>query len=209
MSGKKLDDGKVRYELVPPEFVHGTAVILTFGGLKYAPRNWEQGISWGRCFGALMGHLWKWWWGQDKDAETGCSHLWHAACELAFLISFEARGMREFDDRFTNTFTKHSLEALSPLGREMPAIQSDVRLAHGCSTRDDVSQGSGEPPAQAAASGKDVQPVPRRDSGQLVLGFENGPMGRVQVDGCAADFCAGCAVCEASAVVEQTFRRGP
>jgi hypothetical protein len=36
--------------------------------------------------------------GRKDDAETGMSHLWHAACCLTFLISYEARKIGE-DDR--------------------------------------------------------------------------------------------------------------
>jgi hypothetical protein len=74
-------------------------VILGFGARKYADRNWEKGIKYGRVFGALMRHLWAWWAREDVDPETGYSHLWHAACNLLFLIEFEDRGSSELDDR--------------------------------------------------------------------------------------------------------------
>ena len=106
--GRKDDTGKVRFELLPPELLFGTAVILTFGAKKYEDRNWEKGMSWGRVFGALMRHLWAWWGGKgpttksfllgDLDEETGHSHLWHAACCLAFLIAYEERRIGT-DDR--------------------------------------------------------------------------------------------------------------
>ena len=91
--GKKFDQGKTRYELIPPEFIEGTADILTFGALKYEDRNWEKGMKWSRVFGALMRHLWAWWnpYVPDTDPETNKSHLWHAACCLAFLIAYEQR----------------------------------------------------------------------------------------------------------------------
>ena len=96
----KYDQGKARMDLLPPEFLFGTAYILEFGANKYAERNWEKGMSYGRVFAALMRHLWQWWnpFESDLDAETGKSHLWHASCCLAFLIAYEARGVG-FDDR--------------------------------------------------------------------------------------------------------------
>ena len=41
--GVKLDQGKLQYELIPPELLEATADILTFGAKKYAPtyRDWE------------------------------------------------------------------------------------------------------------------------------------------------------------------------
>ncbi len=98
----KFDAGKPRYELLPPEFLEGAAHVLTFGAEKYADRNWEKGMNWSRAFGALMRHMWAWWRGQDNDDETGMSHLWHAACCLAFLIAWEARG-HGTDDRSEHT----------------------------------------------------------------------------------------------------------
>ena len=80
--------------------VEGLAEVLTFGAQKYQSRNWERGMSWGRCFGALMRHLWAWWGGQPRDPETGMSHLYHAACCLMFLAAYEARGVGT-DDRKT------------------------------------------------------------------------------------------------------------
>lgn len=106
--GRKDDHGKARFELVPPEIVFAIARVLTFGASKYADRNWELGMSWGRVFGALMRHLWAWWGGKgpttksflfgELDDETGMSHLWHAACCIAFLVAYEERGAG-IDDR--------------------------------------------------------------------------------------------------------------
>lgn len=97
--GTKLDVGKARYDLLPPELLDGLAQVLAYGATKYAPRNWEKGIVYGRVFAALMRHMWAWWRGEDKDKETGYSHLWHAGCCLSFLIAYEARGMNHLDDR--------------------------------------------------------------------------------------------------------------
>lgn len=100
--GIKYDGDKIRYDLLPPELLQGVAEILTFGAKKYSERNWEKGMDWGRVYGALQRHLWAWWRGEDKDPETGKSHLWHAGCCIAFLIAFEERGVGK-DDRPKNS----------------------------------------------------------------------------------------------------------
>ena len=107
--GAKHDAGKERIELIAPEFIFGTARVLTFGAAKYDDRNWEKGLSWGTYFGAMMRHMWAWWAGSgpttksflfgDLDAETRFSHLWHASCCLMFLVAYEERGSGT-DDRF-------------------------------------------------------------------------------------------------------------
>jgi len=106
--GLKFDGGKVRLELIPPELLYATASILTFGAEKYDDRNWELGMKWSRVFGAMMRHMWSWWGGKQPtnvnfvfgslDDETNQSHLWHAACCLSFLITYEERVIGE-DDR--------------------------------------------------------------------------------------------------------------
>ncbi len=102
--GRKHDQGKTPWHLLPYWFMEGTAQILAFGAEKYEPWNWYKGMAWSRCFGALMRHLWAWWWskvlgdGSGQDAETGKSHLWHAGCCLAFLIEYEAERLGT-DDR--------------------------------------------------------------------------------------------------------------
>lgn len=96
--GIKHDGGKVRLELLPPEFLVATGLVLTFGAEKYGVRNWERGMKWSRVFGALMRHMWAWWGGEQRDPETGYSHLYHASACIAFLIAYEERGVGE-DDR--------------------------------------------------------------------------------------------------------------
>lgn len=95
---KKFDAGKPQMELIAPEFLEDTAKVLTFGAQKYAERNWEKGMSWGRCFGALMRHCWAWWRGEENDPETGLPHLAHASCCLMFLHAYSRRGIGK-DDR--------------------------------------------------------------------------------------------------------------
>lgn len=97
-TGVKFDEGKLRFELIAPEFLAGTASVLTYGAQKYGDRNWELGMEWSRPFGALMRHLWAWWNKEGVDSETGKSHLWHAACCLMFLLVYEVRASGK-DDR--------------------------------------------------------------------------------------------------------------
>lgn len=99
--GLRFDQGKTPYHLLPPELMHGVAEILAFGAQKYAPRNWEKGMDWSRVYSSLQRHLQAWWGGEDKDPETGMPHLWHVACNAAFLVAYEKRGVGN-DDRPSN-----------------------------------------------------------------------------------------------------------
>ncbi len=97
--GTKNDQGKLRYDLLAPEALEGLVGVLTYGATKYAPRNWERGISYSRVFAAAMRHLWAWFRGNECDPETGLSHLDHAACCIHFLSAYTKRKMTAFDDR--------------------------------------------------------------------------------------------------------------
>ena len=83
--GVKHDQGKLRFDLLSVEALEGTAAALTYGAAKYADRNWEKGMAWGRPFRALLGHLFNHWRGEEIDAESGLPHIDLAACNMMFL----------------------------------------------------------------------------------------------------------------------------
>lgn len=87
-------------ELIPPEALDSLAAVLTFGADKYDERNWELGMNWSRVYGACLRHLNAWVQCQENgtDDETGLSHLDHALCCIAFLITYEKRSMYVLDD---------------------------------------------------------------------------------------------------------------
>lgn len=104
-TGEKKDEGKPRFELLPYEVLEAVSRILTQGAKKYADRNWERGISYGRVYGAALRHLTRYW-NTHLDGGDGInradgseSHIDHAICELMFLSAYEKRGMKNFDDR--------------------------------------------------------------------------------------------------------------
>lgn len=119
VQGTKNDTTKAPLHLIPPEFMFAIAEILRFGAEKYAPRNWEKGINYSRVYRACLGHLGLWFMRRPRDPETGRSHLWHAACCIMFLVVYELREMKAFDDR--------------PEIYELPAlaeVNSDISLGH-------------------------------------------------------------------------------
>jgi hypothetical protein len=101
---------KPRLELVPFDVIEEIAEVLTYGASKYEANNWTRGARWGRYFAAMLRHGFAWWRGEDRDPETGFSHLAHLGCNLIFLMSYQRHGWGE-DDRFrgpdNKPFTKH------------------------------------------------------------------------------------------------------
>ena len=94
----KKDDGKPRFELLPPEPLFGLAELYAFGARKYADRGWEKGMSWSRIFGAMMRHAWKWMRGEDFDDETGAHHMIAVAWNAFALYTYYVRKIGK-DDR--------------------------------------------------------------------------------------------------------------
>ena len=97
--GKKWDQGKLRFDLLPPDVLRQVVEILTQGAKEYGDRNWEQGINWGRVFAAAQRHQWDWWEGLSEDKDSGCNPLAHAIVDLMFLLAYQTRGKTDFDDR--------------------------------------------------------------------------------------------------------------
>lgn len=85
--GRKFDQGKLRYGLIPVEATEALAQVLTYGANKYAPNNWQKVEPFKeRYTDALYRHLEAWRAGESVDPESGLSHLAHAMCNIAFLI---------------------------------------------------------------------------------------------------------------------------
>lgn len=85
----KADQGKVRPTLVPPSLVLAVAKIREYGCMKYKdPDNWKL-VEPQRYRDALYRHLLAYFAGEKNDEESGLPHLWHAACNVAFLIEME------------------------------------------------------------------------------------------------------------------------
>jgi len=101
MAGKKFDKEKLRLDLIPTEVFESLGAVLTFGAKKYGDNNWKQGIAYSRIYGALLRHLVAWAKKDIYDQESGLPHLWHAFCNLAFLVYYEShpRLYSKFDDR--------------------------------------------------------------------------------------------------------------
>ena len=95
----KFDDGKLPLHLLSTEAMNQTAAVLAFGAEKYAAHNWRKGFVWSRPLSAAMRHITAFNAGEDKDPESGLSHLAHAACCIMFLLEFE-KTHKELDDRY-------------------------------------------------------------------------------------------------------------
>lgn len=94
----KFDENKPRTDLIPADVLEDVAQVFTYGANKYSARNWEQPVAWGRLYGAACRHLFAFWRGEDRDCESGLSHLAHAlACVMMLL--WHTKNFKDGDDR--------------------------------------------------------------------------------------------------------------
>lgn len=98
-TGIKHDSGKPDMSLLSNVALLKVAEVMTFGKKKYAAHNWRGGFVWSRPLAAAMRHLMAYIGGEDKDPETGLSHLAHCACCIMFVLEFEDT-KPELDDRY-------------------------------------------------------------------------------------------------------------
>lgn len=102
--GAKYDGDKVRFSLLEPSFIWGTAEVLEHGAKKYNVNNWRKGMLFSRPYNALQRHLHAWFVLREEiDPESGLHHLDEAACNIMFLkgYSYNLEKYKEFDDRET------------------------------------------------------------------------------------------------------------
>lgn len=90
----KADSGKLTLSWVPPQLITAVCEVRKYGVEKYHnPENWRL-VEAQRYWEALLRHTlaaWENW--REKDEESGLPHLWHIACNAAFLCAM----MEDYD----------------------------------------------------------------------------------------------------------------
>ena len=89
MSEAKADKGKPRPTLVPVSLMWAVTAVREYGCAKYHdPENWRK-VEPDRYRAAAYRHWLAYLEGEECDEESGLPHLWHLACNIAFLIEME------------------------------------------------------------------------------------------------------------------------
>ena len=85
----KADSGKPRPTLTPVSLIDAVTAVRMYGNEKYHdPENWRK-VEPQRYRDALYRHWLAYLKGEKCDLESGLPHLWHLACNAAFLIEME------------------------------------------------------------------------------------------------------------------------
>lgn len=105
--GRKFDNDKPRYSLLPPMALEEVVHVLTYGSRKYEDFNWMHvDNAEDRYFSAANRHLWAWKRGETNDSETGRNHLASVITNLMFILEMqlqESEGISA-DDILGNSF---------------------------------------------------------------------------------------------------------
>jgi hypothetical protein len=111
--GLRYNSGKAELHQVPSSLNFAVAKTLQYGAQKYAHSNWRKGMSWVGVYDCLDRHMKKWLDGESVDEESLLPHLYHAACNIAFLIEY-METFPQGDDRYkgainhaADSFDKH------------------------------------------------------------------------------------------------------
>ena len=90
----KYDADKPRLDLVPPGIIEAVGIARNYGVKKYKdPDSWRQ-VEPERYVAALMRHLCQFLRDPNgKDPESGIPHLYHMACNVAFLVEMHMEGL--------------------------------------------------------------------------------------------------------------------
>ena len=90
----------------PVKLLYSVGEVLTMGAKKYAPRNWEQGLSYVDTVDCIIRHGLKYLHAVETgdetlklDEESGLPHVAHMLCNIMFLLHFEQESGKGIDDR--------------------------------------------------------------------------------------------------------------
>jgi len=123
--GLRMDGGKIRFDLLPPEWDQALADVCTQGMKKYDARNWEKGMEWSAMVGCIKRHMNKFLAGERYDGAefdlekgtTGCHHLAMAAWNILALMTYDLREIG--DNNLPKEVTLQLLDRLNAVTSDM------------------------------------------------------------------------------------------
>ena len=127
--GVKKDEGKLRYDLLPPRPLEELVRVYGIGAAKYGDYNYLRGMKWGRVISALYRHMEAWRRGEERDQVDGQLHLSSVAWCAFTLMEYVFRGIGE-DDRQIESVSNvgNTPEELNNILRKAPFIDHKNRI---------------------------------------------------------------------------------
>ena len=82
--GKKDNNEKLKWSLLPFDAFPTMVEVLMYGAKKYSADNWRK-VDKEEYVDAALRHFISWLGGEAIDSESGFPHLAHLLCDVAFL----------------------------------------------------------------------------------------------------------------------------
>ena len=119
-NGTQSFQKKPRMSLLPKGVLNAVIRVLEFGASKYAENNWQTVTdARRRYYDAMLRHIDAWWQGEQKDSETGESHLAHAICCAMFLMWLDNNSKRDTEAcSWANESLMMQLESITKRDKE-------------------------------------------------------------------------------------------
>ncbi len=98
--GRKDNEGKLRWDLLPLEPIQEVVKAFTYGAKKYSENNWQKVENFNEAYyAALMRHLYDWRTGKTIDGESKLRTLSQVAWNALALLWKE---MKEEEQKSVN-----------------------------------------------------------------------------------------------------------
>jgi 5'(3')-deoxyribonucleotidase len=121
--GKRFNENKTRYDLMPNMALKNVSDVFTFGAKKYGERNWQRGMKWTTMMASLERHLQAIKRGEDYDPESGLLHISHLLCN-GMMLSEYYHIYPEGDDRI------HTYNSSKKIGIDIDEVIADFMGAY-------------------------------------------------------------------------------
>lgn len=123
--GRKDDEGKLRWDLLPLNLIEKVVEVYTFGVTKYEANTWQNlKDGYNRCKAAMFRHLVAHERGETVDDESGLPALAHMVWNAIAMMHFAMK-----DKKITCDIKCE--DKASPLLNELQQYAVNVSLSHG------------------------------------------------------------------------------
>ena len=123
---RDVQEGKPRYELIPPTALYRLAMHFTNGARKYSDMNYAKGMPFSRFGASMFRHLMAWMVG-DKSEDHLSALAWGAMA----VMHFEDMGRKDLDDLndrwFPGIEVKDLNEAYNKLTKKYETNSTDTK----------------------------------------------------------------------------------
>lgn len=96
--GIRENKGKPRWGLVDFDSLEDMVRVLEFGADKYGDGNWQKGLLTVEVCESMLRHIFAYLRGENKDDQSGISHIGHIQCNAMFLAYMDKK-KPEMDNR--------------------------------------------------------------------------------------------------------------